>query len=57
MSRLLIIGINLIGDRQMTSTKSSFVAALAAVFLTALAFQQALTVPVGPGSPTIVQIA
>jgi hypothetical protein len=57
MSSLLIIGINLIGDRQMTSTKSSFVAALAAVFLTALAFQQALTVPVGPGSPTIVQIA
>ena len=41
----------------MTHTKSSFVAAILAVVLTAVAFQQVLTVPVAPGAPATVQIA
>jgi len=41
----------------MTHTKSSLVAAVAAVFLTALAFQQVLTVPIAPAPPSAVQIA
>jgi len=41
----------------MTHTQSSFVAAVVAVALTIVAFQQVLTVPVG-GTPTAsVQIA
>jgi hypothetical protein len=41
----------------MTNTKSSFVAAFLAVVLTALAFQQVLTVPIAPASPTAAQLA
>ena len=41
----------------MTQTKSSLAAAVAAVFLTSIAFQQVLTVPVAPSSPATVQIA
>ena len=41
----------------MTQAKTSLVAAVAAVFLTSIAFQQVLTVPVGPNSPASVQIA
>ena len=41
----------------MTQTKSSLVAASAAVFLTSIAFQQVLTVPATPSSPATVQIA
>jgi hypothetical protein len=41
----------------MTTTKSSLVAAVLAVVLTALAFQQVLTVPIAPASATLTQIA
>ena len=41
----------------MTDTKTSFVAALVAVFLTAAAFQQVLTVPPAPASVIAVQLA
>jgi hypothetical protein len=41
----------------MTNTKTSFVAALVAVFLTAAAFQQVLTMPVDASNPVAIQIA
>jgi heme/copper-type cytochrome/quinol oxidase subunit 4 len=41
----------------MTHTKSSLAAAVLAVVLTALAFQQVLTGPIAPASPAAVQLA
>ncbi|WP_268237091.1 hypothetical protein [Tsuneonella deserti] len=41
----------------MPRTRTSLVAALAAVFLTSVAFQQALTVPVAPPYPGTAVIA